>query len=175
MRKFGGARRRRHLQVVFNSLQFLFQLVVQVLLFGRFHLAFGHFQLHHDDLLNVLALLRLQAFDFGFVGQFHFFEFFFQIGHVSFEHVNLSFFLSNGVVVFFEVFFFLILDIGLETGERRHSDEGAFFSFPFEGAVDHFDLTVFLFVFFFKLVDFVLEAFVVLFELLVGFGGFLEF
>ncbi len=77
--------------------------------------------------------------------------------------------------MFFEVLFFLVLDIGLETGERWHCDEGAFFSFPFKRVVDHFDFSIFLFVLFFELVDFVLEAFVVFFEFLVGFVGFLKF
>ncbi len=146
-----------------------------MLLFSSFHLAFCHFQLHHDDLLNVLVLLCLQTLYFHLVRQLHFFQFFLQVRHVSFQHVNLSFFLSDGVVVFFEVLFLLVLHIGLETGERWHCDEGAFFSFPFKRVVDHFDLSVFLFVLFFELVDFVLEAFIVFFQLLVGFVGFLEF
>lgn len=146
-----------------------------MLLFSGLHLAFGHLKLHHDDFLDVLVLLGFHVFNFGFVSEFEFFKFFLEVRDFPLEHVDLGLFLSDGVVVFFEVFFFLVFLIGVETLEGGDSNEGALLPLPFKGVVDHFDLPVFLFVVFLKLSDLVFEPLVVFFELFVEFFCVVKF
>lgn len=165
----------RLFEVLLHHFQLFLQLVVKVLFLGCLHFALSHFQLHHDDFLNVFILLCFHVFDFGLMRQLQLLHLLLEIGHFPLEHVDLPFLLADGVVVFLEVFFFLILLVSLEGLKWRYSDEGSLLSFPCEGVVDHFYFSVLLFVFLLELCNFILESFVIFLELFVGLLSFFEF
>ena len=127
------------------------------------HLTFSHLQFHNNNLLHVFILFCLHIFYFGFVSDFHFLEFLFQVWYLSFQHVNLTLFLSDSIVMFFKVFLLLMFLFGLKWLKRWDSNECSFFSFSFKGVIDHLYFTIFLFVFFLELSDLIFESFIVLF------------
>jgi len=88
-----------------------------MLFFCCLHLTFSNFQFHDNNFLYVLVLFSLHIIDFSFMSDFHFIKFLFEVGDLSFKHVDLPLFLSNGIVVLFEVLFlqmFLICLKGLK-------------------------------------------------------------
>lgn len=134
-----------------------------MLFFCCLHLTFSYFQFHDNNFLYVLVLFSLHIIDFGFMSDFHFLEFLFEVGDLSFKHVDLPLLLSNGIVMLFEVLFLQMFLICLKRLKRRNSNERPFLSFPFERVIDHLDLAILLFVLLLKLCDFILESFIILF------------
>lgn len=134
-----------------------------MLLFCCPHLTLSYFQFHDDNFLYVLVLLSLHIIDFSFMSDFHFLEFLFEVGDLSFKHVDLSLLLSNGIVVLFEVFFLQMFLICLKGLKWWDSNECSFLSFPFERVIDQLDFAILLLVFLLKLCDFILESFIILF------------
>lgn len=127
------------------------------------HLTFSYFQFHDDNFLYILVLLSLHIIDFSFMSDFHFLEFLFEVGDLSFKHVDLSLLLSNGIVVLFEVLFLKMFLISLKRLKGWDSNECSFLPFPFERVIDQLDFAIFLFVLLLKLCDFILESFIILF------------
>ena len=134
-----------------------------MLFFCCLHLTLSYFEFHDDNFLYVLVLFSLHIIDFSFMSDFHFIKFLFEVGDLSFKHVDLSLLLPNGIVVLFEVLFLQMLLIRLKGLKWRDSNERSFLSFPFERVIDHLDFAILLFVFLLKLGDFILESFIILF------------